>query len=115
MVELQIHHDLPQVCPLGQIVHGEKARVEIIVKIAPTDLSEGRLTHTVRQDVATGERTALQRDIASQGFITAFPAHTAFFFAVVPVNQFLKLGHGSGRQFQSAESFFTDALGYALS
>ena len=101
--------------PLGQIVHGEKARVEIIVKLAPADLAEGLLAHAMRQDVATGQCAAFQRNIATQGFITAFPAHTAFFFAVVPVNQFLKLGHGSGRQFQSAQCFFTDALGYALS
>ena len=69
----------------------------------------------MRQDVSAWECAAFQRYITTQCFITAFPAHTAFFFTVVPVNQFLKLGYGSGRQFQSAQSFFTDALGYAFS
>ena len=50
----------------------------------------------MRQDVTARERAAFQRDIATQRFITAFPAHTAFFFTVIPVNQFLKLGQGSG-------------------
>ena len=115
MVELQVHDDLPQVRPLGQIMHHKQASVEIIVKLAPADLPEGRLAHAMRQDVTARERAAFQRDIATQCFITAFPAHTTFLFAVVPVNQFLKLGRGSGREFQSAQSFFTDALGYAFS
>ena len=96
MVELQVHDDLPQVRPLGQIMHHKQASVEIIVKLATADLPKGWLAHTVWQDVAIGDRAALQWDITTQRFITTFPAHTAFFFAVVPVNQLLKLGHGSG-------------------
>ena len=69
VVELQVHHDLPQVLPLGQVVHHKQASVEIIVKLAPADLPEGRLAHAMRQDVTARERAAFQRYITTQRFI----------------------------------------------
>lgn len=52
VILLQIHHNLPQVIPIRQIVHPEQAVAKKIIKLSTTDLPEGWTAHAVRHDVA---------------------------------------------------------------
>ena len=92
VILLQVHHNLPQVIPIRQIVHPEQAVAKEIIKLSATDLPEGWAAHAVRHDVAVSGREVFHGRVAAEALIPALPAHPALFFAVIPVD------HGLNRK-----------------
>ena len=91
MILFQIHHNLPQVIPIRQIVHPEQAVAKEIIKLSAANLPEGWTAHAVRHNAALVWREVFHGRVATEALIPALPAHPALLFSIIPADHGLKL------------------------